>query len=510
MRRIDFEEIWLQNFKNHRNLKVLFSEITRIKGPNGAGKTSIGDAVSWVLFGCDPFGNHMSKNLSPEPTNYDYDIVGVDLTIKVEGAHYLFGRRIEKGKMLYYVNGVPRKATEYDEAVASLFDKSLFLSLFNPAYFFSQKWEEQRAQLLKNVLPPANKEVFAELKKPHADKLAELLKKHNIDDLAAKHKDNKNRQDKALIAAESRVKTLQEQLKDVPEWSEEELHVMQEGVAHMRSQMSDIEKVTDAAWETNSRIQQLEGRIERLNQDIKFSVDRWPTLKDEPIQDTCRTCKQRLEEMAVAAVQADKDKRIVEYKQNHERMIAERKELKDELATLVPVDVAEQTQKLRELDSKRQTILQNLGHAEQRRKLHTTIAEAETLVETTRNSHNESVFILDAIKASKAKEAELMAAKVKGLFKKLSLQLFLENKTDGEQKPYFEVEMDGKPYRKLSRAEGIIAGLELIDVLSELIGLIVPVFLDNAESIIRYTKPAGQLIECRVDDQQNLTISEFK
>ncbi|MDT2260590.1 hypothetical protein P7H06_15290 [Paenibacillus larvae] len=96
--------------------------------------------------------------------------------------------------------------------------------------------------------------------------------------------------------------------------------------------------------------------------------------------------------------------------------------------------------------------------------------EADTLA-----SLNESIFIIDAIKDFAAKEAEMMADKVQALFTTLSLRLVLKtNKTDGEIKPDFEIEMDGKPYRKLSLSESIRAGLELRDVLSQQSGIIAP------------------------------------
>ncbi|MFP3340081.1 hypothetical protein R0J91_19035, partial [Micrococcus sp. SIMBA_131] len=79
---------------------------------------------------------------------------------------------------------------------------------------------------------------------------------------------------------------------------------------------------------------------------------------------------------------------------------------------------------------------------------------------------NESIFIIDSIKDFRAKEAELQAEKVQSLFENLSINLFKEQK-NGDIKPDFEIEMDGKGYKKLSLSESIRAGLELRDVLSQ-------------------------------------------
>jgi hypothetical protein len=88
----------------------------------------------------------------------------------------------------------------------------------------------------------------------------------------------------------------------------------------------------------------------------------------------------------------------------------------------------------------------------------------------------------------------------------LSIRLFKQNKGDGEFKPDFEVQMDGKDYSKLSLSEGIRAGLELREVLSQQSGVIVPCFIDNAESITSFKKPTGQLITSRVVAGKELTI----
>jgi len=92
------------------------------------------------------------------------------------------------------------------------------------------------------------------------------------------------------------------------------------------------------------------------------------------------------------------------------------------------------------------------------------------------------------------------------LFKNLSIKLFETVKTTGEMKPKFEIQMDGKDYRKLSLSESIRTGLELRDVLSQQSEIITPCFVDNAESITRFTEPNGQLIMSSVVAGMELTI----
>jgi len=495
---IKFPEHRLRNYKSHRHLDIQFGHVTRIVGTNGAGKSSIGESIPWTLYGVDTLGS----KTDPTPI-YDHDRVEGHLLVEVDGKLIQLSRIIEKSKTAYYINEVPKKAKEFDELVASLFDKNLFLSLFSPAYFFSQHWEEQRKQLLQYVTPPVNTEVLAALPKPQAEKLGPLFKQKKITDLEAQHKDNKNRQDKALIAAKERVRTLEEQQATAVVLAPEERERLTAELADIDAELAQIETQQRQAGEMNRRINQLQSRKDGTAERAEQVRQQYQKVKDTLIADACDKCGQMLDEKTRETVEQHKTTELALIKAQHAELLDKHKALKAELAglTLVEVDPAVG----RELHERRSAIKAQLTASEAGAQLGERIAEAKQHEQTTHASFQESVFILDAIKAFKAKEAELMAANVGGLFKTLKLQLFQTNKGDGEQKPFFEVEMDGKPYRKLSTAEKIRAGLELIDVLSQQSGVVAPVFVDNAESILRYKQPAGQLIECRVADQ-NFTV----
>jgi len=499
---IKFEKLTLLNYKSHRDLTVNFGELTKITGDNAKGKSSIPEALCWTLYGTDGLGS----KIDPTPIGYDFDEVKAELLISADQKQLLLGRGVVKGKIVYYRNEVPVKATEFDETVRTLLgDKDLFLALFNPSYFFTMSWTEQRAMILSYVSAPANKEVFAQLPAAQADKLAELVKKHSLVDLDKIHRDNKTKQDKQYIAAQSRTKTLLEQLDKLPQ-ADADLEDAQAEIDRLDNQIRAIETVIDSAGESNRAYNALKARIEALQEQISGSAKKWPSLRDELIEDTCRTCKRPLDDEAVEAVKADKEQRKTEYQANHKAMVDQRKALETELASLEYIDVSEQLEKVRELENAKQPLVEAIRSQVQRHQLEKQIEEAKVNEATTLASRNESIFILDAIKAFQAKEAELQAAKVQDLFTTLSIRLFKQNKGDGEIKPDFEIEMDGKPYRKLSLSESIRAGLELRDVLSQQSGIVAPCFVDNAESITRFKQPNGQLIICRVVPEQELTI----
>lgn len=494
-----FKTLTLVNFKSHRELKVEFGDTTQITGDNAKGKTSITEAIPWLLYGMDALGS----KLDPTPITYEAEETKVSLLLEVDGKELMLGRSLKKNKTTYYVNEVPSKAGEFNEVVGSLFDKDLFLSLYNPNYFPMLHWEKQRSMLLQYVTSPVNKEVLKHLLGEQSKSLTSLLKKHSLEDIKKIHAENKTRLDKKYIASQSKTKTLKEQLDQIaPTVALDSLKVEE---AQLLKQIKEIEKITDSAGDTNRKINSLNTRICSMLAEREQMKEGFQRLKDEEIQGSCRVCKQPLKDESLESAESEKQERIKRFKENYNAQVKQRKELEDELAKLEYIDVSEQLENIRELEREREPLLQEIRNHGQYEQLLSQVNLAQAAENETLKSLNESIFILDSVKAFKAKEAELQAEKVQALFKTLSVRLFEEQK-NGEMKNTFEMELDKKPYRKLSTAEGIRAGLELRDVLSQQSELITPVFVDNAESITSFKQPVGQLIVSRVVAGQELKI----
>ena len=496
---IRFKLLRLKNFKSHQDLKVEFGDTTQITGDNARGKSSIMEAITWLLYNTDGMGS----KLDPTPITYESEETMVSLLINAEGKDIMLGKGLRKGKAQYYINEVPSKAGEYTELIEKLFDKDLFMSLFNPSYFPSQHWEKQRAMLLQYVSAPMNKEVLIVLPEEQSKALANLLKKHPLQDIEKIHKENKNKKDKEYIAAQSRTKTLKDQLRDyevkVP------LDSLKVELSQLIKQRDEIEKITDSAGSNNGRINVLHNQIKTLLEERDFLKDQFTKIKNEKIPDTCRVCNQPLQDESLAAATSEKEKRLDEVKTRFDAVVEKRKELENELAKLEYIEINEQLEKVREIQSKIMEIETELKKQQQFSRLQEQVDQAVQDEKAILESLNNSIFILDSIKAFKAKEAELQASKVQALLDTLSIKLFEELK-NGEIKPTFEIEMDGKPYRNLSLSEGIRAGLELREVLSKQSQLIAPVFIDNAESITQFNKTSGQLITSTVVPGQELKI----
>lgn len=493
MKKIAFINLVLTNFKNHASLKVVFNDITNIRGKNGAGKSSIGDAITWCLYGKDVMGS----KLEPQPIGTDLE-TRVELLLQVDTKQYLLGRS-QKKTAKYYINEVPEKATVFKELVDSMFDEKLFFSLFTPGFFPSQKWTEQREQLLQYISEPLNKEVLAKMGKVESETLEENLKKHSLEDLEKLNKDKKRQLDVSYERAAERYLTLKEQLEQV---SSENVDVaaIQKELAPLISKRTALEEEIDTFYQRKSARGRIESQIESLVERIDRQKSVVQGIKSEQIQEACQTCGQALDEKSINKVKENRQARFDKEVSTGKEMLEKLNALKESLAAMpVPEDIDRTA--LNEIDDKIVSLQVKLNGAGRVEQLHQDVSVAEANKEKLRKDRNTSISILDAIKTFRSVRSELMVNKVDALFTKISVKLF-EQLKNGEEKATFEIEMDGKPYSKLSTAEKINAGLELIEVLSNQSQVISPCFVDNAESILHFTSPPGQLIVARVVDEE--------
>ncbi|MCA0754873.1 ATPase [Paenibacillus sp. N4] len=516
---VRFIEASGENVAGLRKIEVRYGNVTELSGRNGEGKTTIGTLPVFVFWGKDLLGADYTKDkYSPRPSNYKYDRVYASIHFSVDGIEYKFAREIVGKTNSYYVNDVPMPAKEYEAAVAALFSQDEFMALYFPAYFFSLHWTKQRELLMTGLPAPLSKSVFVEMSRtapdqaakdivlnPQATKLAELVKKHSLDDLQVMHKKQKPELEKKHIAAESRTKTLREQLDRLPAVTES-VEVLEAQLAAAKAEFEKEDAVIAEAASINSRYTSLKAHYESLESQTKESFNAYPILRDEPIKDTCRACEQPLKPEDIEKVQADKDRRIDAYKAKHKDLQNRRDEAKAALAEAKWIDVAEQKAVSQALEAVYEAALDRLRSAKERARLSAEVEAAAAAETATLASLRESTIILDAIKAYRAKEAELQAAEIQSKFTKLSIRLFKYVASRGEYDPDFSVQMDGKDYAFLSTGEKVGAGLELTEVLFKQSRLITPVFIDG---IGEYTGPIAaydQVITGRAVPDQDLKI----
>lgn len=92
-------------------------------------------------------------------------------------------------------------------------------------------------------------------------------------------------------------------------------------------------------------------------------------------------------------------------------------------------------------------------------------------------------------------------------FKTVNFKLF-EMQLNGGMKECCECTVNGVPYSTLNSGHRIIAGLDIIQSLSELCGVTAPIFIDNAESLNEFNVPdmVAQMILLAVSDDKELKV----
>lgn len=517
-KQIRFIRLVLQNFAGVKQLDEQYGDITRLSGKNGEGKTTFGEAPAYIFFGTDIYGS----KFNPSPTTYEFDRVYAALTFAVDGDEQTYAREItEKGTNAFYINDVPIKAKEYDSAVAELFDKDVFLSLYNPGYFFTLHWTKQRELLLKNTLPPAKSVVLQEMSRtspeqkakdiplnPDAAKLDELTQKHSLDDLQKIHGGTggqKSKLEKQYIADQSRTKTLREQFDRLPA-APEDIDAVKAESAALLEQIQKVAPQIDKAKQEADKRSGVQSQLIAVRQQVDVAKDRYMKVYNEPIEDICPSCKRPLDEESIKAVTDTKEAHKEELRTEHAALVAKRKELEEQLAGMELVDVSDLWNEMRELERKRDG-LEDIIHAEKERAgLKTDVEAAKKAEDATLTALKDSIFILDAIKAYRAKEAELQAEKVQALFTTLQIRLFKFVKTSGEYEPDFSIQMHGKDYATLSVGEKITAGLELSEVLFKQSDLVLPTFVDGVGEYTGDFNIYGQLITAQAEKGKKFTI----
>jgi len=192
----------MENFKNQQKLSVVFGEnYTNIYGANGAGKTTILDAIHFLLFGKDSKGQN-STEFRPydkdgntihdietrvvgsfEDNGYMYvlEVVYKEKWTKISGSDE---RKLTGNTTDYFIDGVPKKAKDYQNFVAEYFMEPWFSITSNPNTFPNLHWQEQRQMLLDIVGDVTVGEVIAA--NPTMAVIKEDLLKNSVDDLKKK------------------------------------------------------------------------------------------------------------------------------------------------------------------------------------------------------------------------------------------------------------------------------------------------------------------------------------
>lgn len=200
MKVVRLRRMHIENFKGIPLFDIAFNDVTNIVGRNGAGKTSLHDAYLWTLTGED---SNENSNFKVQPLGEDGTIVPklttkVEVTVEINGEDHSFTRVLEQtwsmsklsGKeeqgpnaSSYYIDGLPKKYTEYRDFVKVLFcDIENFKLVSSLTAFCNLDTKLRRKKLLE--MAGEMPDILTEAAYPHLYPLYSVSK--DIDGIKAK------------------------------------------------------------------------------------------------------------------------------------------------------------------------------------------------------------------------------------------------------------------------------------------------------------------------------------
>lgn len=546
--KITFIKAEISNFMGIASRTYEFGTgINRIVGRNRAGKTNSINAISWCLFGKD-FSDRKKFNivpLNPDQSSQKVDPC-VTLTIMVDGAEHTLKRQLKGSVTTCEIDGAPKKVSEYDDFIASLFGSEERFKMFSMPLFFPESlhWTKQRELLMQFFPEPDPKEVFTAWVKDAggttwSDDFRIAMDQIKPADYAAKHEKELKECEARRLKIDAQIELLDKQLEGNHELDlsalEAERDILRESI---RTINEKIQKAVDYNSKIGSTKAALENKLAMLRHESSVFMDgkvsdynnakakleyaikeqklvleskrkEWASIKETAILTTCPTCGQSMpaEKVAsakesIAAMKAqiiaegkDAQKVIDELSTSLSALLNPRTIAHPEIDALVAQgeEVMAKLNKLPEMvpvptfDPVINDRLAEIDKALARSDVHKENIERREQLEAMERKLN-----IEADEHERAiKEAgqyifyrsKVVVDQVNARFKTISVKIF-ETQKNGVVKETFEITRDGVPYSDLNTASQFEAGLELISFLKSALDIECPVIVDNGE---RYT-----------------------
>lgn len=284
MNEIKILELTLRNFKGIKDFTLSpEGKNVNVYGDNATGKTTVMDAFIWLLFDKDSQNSsnfnvktldrlgHVIHGLEHE-VSAKLEIDGKVIELQKIYKEKWTKKRGEAKKTLtghttdYFINGVPKKKSEYENYLSQIIDEDTFKILTNPLYFNTNLHWKDRRNLALNICGEVDQEEIFKKDK----KLVELkpkLEDKTIDDLKAE--------------MTSRRRKLNEELKSIPyridELSRENIEIDVETLAKEKKELEfkldEIKNSKGADYEFRLRsirpaIITLQNEIKELEQNL--------------------------------------------------------------------------------------------------------------------------------------------------------------------------------------------------------------------------------------------------
>ena len=280
--------------------------------------------------------------------------------------------------------------------------------------------------------------------------------------------------------------------------------------ARADKQLEDARKVFDDAKSGKLKDLIAKGNtckadIERLtkeNADLQESIG---TLKE---QESKALAKQNEYAKQLSEIPSEADytqnEEYVKLKAEHDKILADIAKLESEGADKIVSDLkAEKADLQSQLDEVNKVIAQAANNVAIDDRIETLRDEQKEIGQKVADQEQMLYLLEEFIRFKLNKVSE----SINSHFKTVNFKLF-EMQLNGGMKDCCECTVNGVPYSTLNSGHRIVAGLDIIRSLSELYGVSVPIFVDNAESLNEFNVPDmdAQLILLSVSEDKQLKV----
>lgn len=291
MKSIILKTLILRNFKGIKDLKVDFNRVTDISGDNAVGKTTIFDAFTWLLFDKNSLdakdfeiktldkNNNVIHGLEHEVSAL-LNIDGVEKKLSKIYKEKWTKKRGEAEKQLtghttdYYIDDVPVKKVEFQEAIGNIIDEKLFKLITNPLYFSTiLNWKDRRNVLLSII---GDVDVMDVIKGNNTLKgFDALLGEKTVDDLKKTLAARKRKINQDIDSIPVRIDELDKSILNLDfEALESELKLKNEELKQVEDKLYDSTKLGDVVLEKQQKLFNLKNMLQSIEYKAESQANR--------------------------------------------------------------------------------------------------------------------------------------------------------------------------------------------------------------------------------------------
>jgi len=538
--KVIFKEICIENFKGINKYSESFNkDFTEIIGDNGKGKTTILDFIYWIFYDKDSLGR---KKFDIYPFDANKVIIpGLDptgtLVMECDGTEVTL-KKVKTAKATeYYYDGIPVLANVYTSKINEIIDEKLFYALISPVYFGDNyTWQEQKALIMDNF-----KVEDTAIQEKKYVKVKNDITTYGIDATLAKYEKLLKDCSNGIIGDQSTKSYIEQNIGNNGDDSSDKATLMERQTI-LETKLSTFNESKMKIADTEIKIKTIQNEIQNekstyanelsmkrsnLNNEInRLKTDKSNLLikykesssKLKGIKDKCQYCEAPLDTKKVNSQKQIIEKEMQEFVEKGTELAEKIKIKEADIANLVDEFKENKTtntklEKLKKqleslnslfdnesfssMQDEIKTLKSKIDGFESVLKLKNDLIVIEQKINKESAVKEEYEMSIANIKDYSKKHSELVAKSLNKLLKNVVISTFNIQK-NGDIKETFEITMGGVPYSSLNTGGKVEAGVELIQLISNVLDINFPVIIDNKESITKVFKVPNQMIILRV------------